>query len=64
MPKMPSNIEKSAFLDRQYVGYGVGGVWVIKGESGFWDAYQRNSKAYLRAETLAELGRKIANYKG
>lgn len=64
MAKMPSNIEKSAFRNRQYVGYGSGGVWVIKGETGFWDAYQQRGKGYLRAGTLAEVGRKIANYKG
>lgn len=57
------NIEKSAFSNRQYVGYApISGVWHIKGKTGAWWAWcqtGRDKLGCVSTRTLQEMSDKL-----
>jgi hypothetical protein len=56
------NIEKSAFRQGQYVGYGLGQTWRIYKDksSNWWTALSQHSADCMSARTLRELSARLS----
>lgn len=66
MKRIPLNIERSAFRDGSYVGYGGGLVWLIVRNSAGWTAYppkNRPDVTLVFAPTLMGIGARLGEMK-